>query len=193
MVYRSHGKRLSKSRVHASEYAARRATFPDPIRTDVRAVFSRSLPRPSSRHFPFTSPAAVVASRVTSTAHRSPWMYGPAIVFGLRLHLSRKSFAFLTHTGGPSWREARGSDSTSSSNRNTASFPTTSKRESNTWKAFRWSSSAKDRWALRSCGYRTSSVTVGAGIEDHERFREGPRRRTIELEDRRGPPGEAVL
>src|SRR5207249_12307926 len=102
----SHGKRLSKSRVHASVYAARRATLPDAIRTDVRAVFSRSLPRPSSRHFAFTSPAAVVASRVTSTAHRSPWMYGPAIVFGLRLHLSRKSFAFLTHTGRPSWREA---------------------------------------------------------------------------------------
>src|SRR5207302_11341594 len=131
MVYRSHGKRLSNNRVHASEYEARRAMPPDPIRTDVRAVFSRSLPRPSSRHFPFTSPAAVVDSRVTTTAHRSPWMYGPTIVFGLRLHLSRKSFAFLTHSGGASWREARGSDSTSRSDRNPASFPTTSKPEPN--------------------------------------------------------------
>src|SRR5207244_12937392 len=112
MVDRRHGKRLSNNRVHASEYAARRAMPPDPIRTDVRAVFSRSLPRPSSRHFAFTSPAAVVASRVTSTAHRSPWMYGPAIVFGLRLHLSRKSFAFLTHPAGPSARGGRGIVST---------------------------------------------------------------------------------
>src|SRR2546421_9875237 len=120
MVYRSHGKRLSNSRVHASEYAARRATPPDAIRTDVRAVFSRSLPRPSSRHFAFTSPAAVVASRVTSTAHRSPWMYGPAIVFRLRLPLSRKSFAFLTHTGGPSWRGGPGRGPSAGLNKDTA-------------------------------------------------------------------------
>src|SRR5437879_8626928 len=136
MVYRCHARRLSKSVVHGSEYAARRATSPRPFRTDVRAVSSRSLPRPSSRHFPFTSPAAVVASRVTSTAHRSPWMYGPAIVFGLRLHLSRKSFAFLTHTGGPSWREARGGDSESRSNRKTGSFATTWRRGSRNWSTY---------------------------------------------------------
>src|SRR2546430_9377060 len=123
MVYRSHGKRLSNNRVHASVYAARRATFPDAIRTDVRAVFSRSLPRPSSRHFAFTSPAAVVASRVTSTAHRSPWMYGPAIVFGLRLHLSRKSFAVLTHTGGPPWRGGPRGGPTCRCTPDTAPFP----------------------------------------------------------------------
>src|SRR5205807_2719870 len=117
-----------------------------------RAAFSRSLPRPRSRHFPFTSDSAAVASRVTSTAQRSPWRYGPAIVFGLRRHLSRKSFEFLTQTGGPSCREALGREATSSSKRNKASFPTRSNRESNTWKADRWSRSANDRWAFRNCG-----------------------------------------
>src|SRR5712692_674528 len=92
-------------------------------------------------------------------------MYGPAIVLGLGRHLSRKAFAFLTQTGGPSWREARGSDATLSWRRNRASFPTRSKRESNSWNPSRWRRSANDRWALRSCGYRTSSVIAGAGIE----------------------------
>src|SRR2546430_17717683 len=31
------------------------------------------------------------------------------------------------------------------------------------------------------------------GIDDYERFREGPRRRAVELEDRRRPPRQAVF
>src|SRR5207253_7193721 len=124
--YRSHGNRLSKRRVHAPACFERRAATPERMPTDFRAALSRSLPRPRSRHFPLTSNSAVVASPVTSTAQRSPWPYGPAIVFGLRRHLSRKSFAFLTQTGGPSCREALGREATSSSKRNKASFPTRS-------------------------------------------------------------------
>src|SRR5438874_273504 len=111
-----------------------------------------SSPRSRSRHFPLTSDSAEVASRVTSTAQRSPWRYGPANVFGLRRHLSRRSFEFLTQTGGPSCLEALGRDANSSSKRNKASLPTRSNRESNTWKADRWSRSANDRWAFRNCG-----------------------------------------
>src|SRR6059058_1478565 len=75
-----------------------------------------------------------------------------AVEVGPRRHLSRKSFAFLTQTGGPSCLEALGRDATSSSKRNKASLPTRSNRESNTWKADRWSRSANDRWAFRNCG-----------------------------------------
>src|SRR5207249_2660504 len=105
-----HGNRLSKRRVHASACFDRRAATPEWMARDFRAAFSRSFPRPRSRHFPLTSDSAAVASRVTSTAQRSPWRYGPANVFGLRRHLSRKSFAFLTQTGGPSCLEALGRD-----------------------------------------------------------------------------------
>src|SRR5439155_323687 len=59
--YRSHGNRLSKRRVHASACFDRRAATPEWMPTDFRAAFSRSLPRPRSRHFPLTSNSAVVA------------------------------------------------------------------------------------------------------------------------------------
>src|SRR6266540_3077854 len=133
-------------------------------------------------------------------------MNGPASVFGLRRHLSRKSFAFLTQTGGPSCLIARGKTSTANSNRNTASFPATPKRESNTSNPFRWNRSRNDRCAFRSCGYSTSSVTAGAGMAT---ARSPPPRifasarilgtviafagRAIELEQLPLPPREAVL
>src|SRR5881398_1161592 len=46
-----------------------------------------------------------------------------------------------------------------------ASLRARSKRESNTWNSCRWKRSRKARCAFRSCGYSTSSVTAGAGIE----------------------------
>ena len=50
----------------------------------------------------------------------------------------------------------------------------------------------KGRHLLHADGARDVPVRVH-GIDDHERFRERPRGWTIELEDGRGPPGEAVL
>src|SRR2546426_5715964 len=92
-------------------------------------------------------------------------MNGPAIVFGLRCHLSRNACAFLTQTGGPSCRDTLGSAATANSKRKTASLSTRSKRESETRNSSRWNASKKARCAFRNCGYRTSSVIAGAGIE----------------------------
>src|SRR6266487_4670048 len=151
-IHRSHGNRLSNNRLHASAFEARTASGPEWIWRERLAAFSRSFPRLSARQALLARPPAVTASRLTSTAHRSPWMNGPARVFGLRRHLSRKSFAFFTQTGGPSCRRTRGRVSTANSNRNTAFLPATSKWESNTWNPFRWKRSRNARCALRSCG-----------------------------------------